>query len=66
MKNGVFSYQDYKNIIMVGLYIKELDWVEYFIQNYIEKLFEEYQCNVLIYNFVKVYFYQEKYDEVIV
>ena len=65
MKNGVLSYQDYKNIITVGLHIKELDWVEYFIQNYTEKLPEEHQRNALTYNLAKVYFHQEKYDEVI-
>lgn len=65
MKNGVLSYQDYKNIITVGLHIKELDWVEYFIQHYTERLPKEHRKNALTYNLAKVYFNQEKYDEVI-
>jgi hypothetical protein len=65
MKNGILSYQDYKNIITVGLHIKELDWVEFFIQNYTERLPEEHRQNAHTYNLAKVYFHQEKYDEVI-
>lgn len=65
MKNSVLSYQDYKNIITVGLHIKELDWVEYFIQQYTERLPGEHRRNALTYNLAKVYFHQEKYDEVI-
>jgi hypothetical protein len=65
LKNGILSYQDYKNIITVGLHIKELDWVEYFIQNHTERLPEEHRQNALTYNLAKVYFQQEKYEEVI-
>lgn len=65
MKNGLLTLQDYKNIITVGLHIKAFDWVEYFIQHYTERLPEEHRDNALTYNLAKVYFHQEKYEQVI-
>ena len=32
--DGMLDPRDYKNIITVGLHIKEFDWTENFIQNY--------------------------------
>jgi hypothetical protein len=65
IKNEVLSHQDYKNIISVGLHIKEFAWVEYFIQHYTEKLSAEYRENALTYNLAKVYFHQAQYEKVI-
>jgi len=65
LKDGLLTHQDYKNIISVGLHIKEFSWVEYFIQQYTEKLPEEHQENALTYNLAKVYFHQGRYEKVI-
>lgn len=65
LKNGSISQQSYKNIITVGLYTKEYQWTEQFIQNYTSKLPAEHRENALNYNLAKVYFSQEKYNKVI-
>ena len=65
LKNGELVPQDYKNIITVGLHIKEFDWVEDFIQQYTPKLPKDNQENALTYNLAKVYFAQQKYEKVI-
>lgn len=65
LENGIINPQDYKNIITVGLQVKEFSWVENFIQTYTEKLPPEEQENAKIYNLAKVYFQQNQYDKVI-
>ncbi len=63
--DGLLAPQDYKNIISVGLHIKEFDWVENFIQNYTNRLPKESQDNDLSYNLAKVYFHKKDYENVI-
>lgn len=63
--NGIIERQDYKNIITVGLHIKEFDWTEQFIQNYTKHLPKESQDNDLNYNLAKVYFHKQEYEKVI-
>lgn len=63
--NEVLDPQDYKNIITVGLHIKEFDWVEQFIHQYTTYLPSANQENALNYNLAKVYFHEEKYYQVI-
>lgn len=65
IEKNTISPQDYKNIITVGLHIKQFEWVESFIQNFTEKLPEEHQDNALTYNLAKVYFHKEDYPKVI-
>lgn len=65
LENDLISPQNYKNIISVGLHLKEFDWVEDFIQKYTTKLPKENQDNSLNYNLAKVYFYKEDYVKVI-
>ena len=55
----------YKNIITIGLAVKEYDWVEQFIKDYTQKLPKDHQENALVYNLSQVYFSQKKYDLVI-
>jgi hypothetical protein len=57
--------QHYKNIITIGLYIKEYAWSEGFIQEYTHLLPKENQENALNYNLAKVYFQQGAYEQVI-
>ena len=63
--NGMISQQDYKNIITVGLHIKEFDWTENFIQKYTHRLPKETQDNDLNYNLAKAYFHKKDYEKVI-
>ncbi|TXB62035.1 hypothetical protein [Phaeodactylibacter luteus] len=65
LREGQLSYQDYKNIITVGLHIKAYDWVEQFIEGYTDRLPEEHRDNALAYNLAKVYFHQGAYGRVI-
>jgi hypothetical protein len=65
LKDGLLSHQDYKNIISVGLHIKEFTWVEYFIQHYTKMLSAEHRDNAFTYNLAKVYFHQAQYEKVI-
>jgi len=62
---GILAPQDYKNIITVGLHVKEFEWTENFIQQYTNRLPKESQDNDLNYNLAKVYFHQEQYEKVI-
>lgn len=64
-KNGIISTQNFKNIVTVGLHIKEYDWVENFIQTHSVNLPKEHRENALTYNLAKVYISQKKYDKVI-
>ncbi|MEM1319885.1 MAG: hypothetical protein AAGG75_06480 [Bacteroidota bacterium] len=64
-EKGLLAPNHYKNIITVGLHIKEFDWVENFIQQYTPQLPTENQENALNYNLAKVYFHQEEYEKVI-
>lgn len=63
--NGMLDPRDYKNIITVGLHIKEFDWTENFIQKYTKRLPLESQDNDLNYNLAKIYFHQGQYEKVI-
>ncbi|MCB0552864.1 MAG: hypothetical protein KDD02_04875 [Phaeodactylibacter sp.] len=65
LKAEVLDPQDYKNIITVGLYVREFDWVERFIQQFTAQLPEANQENALTYNLAKVYFHKEQYEKVI-
>ena len=57
--------QHYKNIITIGLYIREYKWSEGFIQEYTADLPDAHQENALNYNLAKVYFQQGAYPKVI-
>jgi len=63
--DGVLDPQYYKNITTVGVYVKEFEWVEQFIQRYTEMLPAQNQENALNYNLAKLYLHQHKYDAVI-
>ncbi len=65
LKDGTISTQSYKNIVTVGLLVKEYEWVEKFIPKYKNYLPKEHRENALTYNLAKVYFSQKKYNQVI-
>lgn len=59
------AFNHYKNIITIGLHIKEFEWVEEFIQIYAPKLPKAHQDNALIYNLAQVSFSKKDYQKVI-
>ncbi len=65
LEDGKLSFAFYRNIITVGLQVKEYTWVEDFIQKFTPKIPQKEQENALNYNLAKVYFHQRKFDLVI-
>jgi len=59
------DFQHYKNIISIGLKVKEYHWVEQFIQDYTQFLSPDKRENALNHNLANVYFSQQKYAQVI-
>lgn len=58
-KNGYLTQWDYKNIVTVGMRLKEYDWTEQFIQKYKAQLPPKEQENAYFYN-MAVYHYERK------
>ena len=58
-KNGYLTQWDYKNIVTVGMRLKEYDWTEQFIHKYKIQLPPKEQENAYIYN-MAVYHYERK------
>ncbi|MEO1515645.1 MAG: hypothetical protein AAFV95_11545 [Bacteroidota bacterium] len=64
-EEGFLDPTHYKNIIAIGLQVKEFDWVEGFIQSYTDSLPHEHQENAINYNMASLHFHKEEYIEVI-
>ena len=58
-KNGYLTQWDYKNIVTVGMRLKEYDWTNRFIHKYKIQLPPSEQENAYIYN-MAVYHYEQK------
>ncbi len=65
LPNGIISADDYKNIVTVGLRIKEANWVKDFIFKYKEALSPSMRENVFNYNLASFYFGTQDYDAAI-
>lgn len=63
--NGQLSPSAYKNIVAVGLKLKEFNWTVDFIKVYAEKLEDQYQKDYLNLSLAKFYFAREEYDKVL-
>ncbi len=57
LENGRISDSDYRNIVTVGLRLREFDWVEEFIHKYENYLGKEQRANAYSYN-LAAYFYE--------
>lgn len=64
-RSNVIEPQAYKNIITVGLHVREFSWTEEFIREYTHLLPEEERANALSYNLAKVAFHRGEYESVI-
>lgn len=63
--HGIISADDYKNIVTVGLRIKEAQWVKDFIFKYKDNLAANVRENVFNYNLAAFYFGTQDYDSAI-
>ena len=71
LENGLLLIKDqitpwsFKNIVTIGLRLKEFDWIENFIHNYSMLLDERYRDNAITFNLAQLYFYKKDYPKVI-
>ncbi|MBS1592701.1 MAG: hypothetical protein JST90_00145 [Bacteroidetes bacterium] len=56
---------DYKNLVTLGLRLKEQTWTEKFIKDYKEKLPKANRSNAYTFNLAKFNFYIRRYDDVL-
>ena len=63
--NDFFPPNDFKNIVSVGLRLKEYQWVETFIKENEKKLNDAFRKNVYAYNLAQLRFEQGRYKEVL-
>ncbi|MBS1626018.1 MAG: hypothetical protein JST83_18505 [Bacteroidetes bacterium] len=56
---------DYKNLVTLGLRLKEQTWTEKFIKDYRDKLPKQNRSNAYTFNLAKFYFYIRRYDDVL-
>lgn len=65
MVKGHITPWSFKNIVTIGLRLKEFDWIENFIHNYSKLLDERYRDNAITFNLAQLYFYKKDYPKVI-
>lgn len=63
LEKGYLTQWDFKNIVTVGLRIRDFKWTETFIREYARNLHEEERQNALAYNMASLYLAQNKYRE---
>jgi len=63
--NGQLLPWDYKNIVSLGLRLKEFDFIEEFIDTQNKNLPVDFQSNAIIYNKANLHFYKKNYQQVI-
>ncbi len=61
--NGYLYNDTVKNIVTVGLAIGELDWIEYFLENYKDKLHPNFRDDIYHYNLAQLAFERANYDK---
>ncbi|MFK7908447.1 MAG: hypothetical protein AB8B69_25170 [Chitinophagales bacterium] len=65
LNDGQLNHQHFKNVIAIGLRLKQFDWVMYFIEAYQSKLPEKVRDNAYRYNMAQVYFSKKEWGKVI-
>lgn len=60
-ENNLLSPWTFKNIIKLGLRLKQFDWTEDFIKTYKDDLDEETRENALNYNLADLYYYKKDF-----
>ncbi len=62
IENGQISRFTFPNVVTLGLYCKEFDWVENFIHNYQHYLEEKYRDDVVSFCLARLHFEKADYD----
>ena len=62
-KNGLISEWDYKNIATLGARLKEFEWTEMFLNQYMDKLPSQQRENAYNYNLGNLYYNKKMYEE---
>lgn len=65
LENNEMSPWTYKNLIGVGLRLKEYQWVEQFIKQHNSLLALEFQENAYNYNMAELFYYRNDFDKAI-
>lgn len=61
--NGYLTQWDYKNIITIGLRLKDFDWTEKVIHQYKQHLLEDERGNAVAYNLAAFYYEKKEYKK---
>lgn len=62
LENGLLSPWTFKNMVRLGLGLKQYEWVESFVLTYSDRLPEREKEDALHYNLADVYYHQQQYD----
>lgn len=63
IEDGFLAQFDFKNIVTIGLRLKEFDWVEEFIEKYSHYLEPANRLNAVTYNQARLYYSHKKHKE---
>lgn len=63
MENGILSHRTFLNIVLNGTYLKEYDWVAYFIDSYKEFLEINHRENMSNYCWARLHFEKGDFDK---
>lgn len=64
LEKGRLSPWHYKNIVAVGLRLRQFEWVEAFIREYQQLIAPAFRSNAFTYNMAKLYFHKREYAAV--
>jgi hypothetical protein len=65
IEDGYLSEWHYKNIVTTGIRLREMEWVERFIERYREKLRPEVMSNAYRFNLASFHYAARRYDKVL-
>lgn len=63
LENGMLSRFTFNNVVAAGIYTKEFDWLENFIEDYSEKLEKEYRDSTVNFNLARLEYTRKNYGK---
>jgi hypothetical protein len=63
LENGMLSRFTFNNIVAAGIFMEEFDWLEKIIENYSEKLEEEYRDSTVNFNLARLEYTRKNYGK---
>ncbi|MFK7775508.1 MAG: hypothetical protein AB8F94_25425 [Saprospiraceae bacterium] len=63
LENGMLSRFTFNNIVAAGIFTKEFDWLEKFIETYSEKLEKEYRDSTVSFNLARLEYTRKNYGK---